>query len=74
MCGDYLYAVCRHVHYLYLDLLNRQVAFRAKVGKQYQLPHKGIIPEEFGVVCLLETLGSSFVLCLSFASLLHLHR
>ncbi|KAF5206609.1 Executer 1 protein [Thalictrum thalictroides] len=27
-----------------------QVAFRAKVGKQYQLPHKGIIPEEFGVV------------------------
>lgn len=28
-----------------------QVAFRAKVGKKYQLPHKGIIPEEFGVVC-----------------------
>ncbi|CAN6460100.1 unnamed protein product [Victoria cruziana] len=27
-----------------------QVAFRAKVGKHYQLPHKGIIPEEFGVV------------------------
>ncbi|KAL5714393.1 Protein EXUTER 1 [Ranunculus cassubicifolius] len=27
-----------------------QVAFRAKVGKQYQLPHKGLIPEEFGVV------------------------
>ncbi|KAK1293582.1 hypothetical protein QJS10_CPB17g02508 [Acorus calamus] len=27
-----------------------EVAFRAKVGKQYQLPHKGIIPEEFGVV------------------------
>lgn len=27
-----------------------QVAFRAKVGKQYQLPHKGIIPEEFGVI------------------------
>jgi hypothetical protein len=26
------------------------VAFRAKVGKRYQLPHKGIIPEEFGVV------------------------
>ncbi|KAK9677406.1 hypothetical protein RND81_11G141300 [Saponaria officinalis] len=27
-----------------------QVAFRAKVGSRYQLPHKGIIPEEFGVV------------------------
>ncbi|MBA0727390.1 hypothetical protein Golax_000386, partial [Gossypium laxum] len=26
------------------------VAFRARVGKRYQLPHKGIIPEEFGVV------------------------
>ncbi|KAL4555939.1 hypothetical protein LXL04_038573 [Taraxacum kok-saghyz] len=26
-----------------------QVAFRAKVGTKYQLPHKGIIPEEFGV-------------------------
>ncbi|CAK8577951.1 unnamed protein product [Lathyrus sativus] len=27
-----------------------QVAFRAKVGKMHQLPHKGIIPEEFGVI------------------------
>ncbi|OMO63486.1 hypothetical protein COLO4_32399 [Corchorus olitorius] len=27
-----------------------QVAFRARVGKRYQLPHKGLIPEEFGVV------------------------
>ncbi|CDO97385.1 unnamed protein product [Coffea canephora] len=27
-----------------------QIAFRAKVGNRYQLPHKGIIPEEFGVV------------------------
>ncbi|MQL81971.1 hypothetical protein Taro_014436 [Colocasia esculenta] len=27
-----------------------QVAFRAKISKQYQLPHKGIIPEEFGVI------------------------
>ncbi|XP_031126114.1 protein EXECUTER 1, chloroplastic-like [Ipomoea triloba] len=27
-----------------------QIAFRAKVGKQNQLPHKGIIPEEFGVI------------------------
>ncbi|KAK7853623.1 beta-ureidopropionase [Quercus suber] len=27
-----------------------KVAFRAKVGKRYQLPHKGIIPEEFGVI------------------------
>ncbi|KAJ8447462.1 hypothetical protein Cgig2_019456 [Carnegiea gigantea] len=29
-----------------------KVAFRAKIGKRYQLPHKGIIPEEFGVVCI----------------------
>ncbi|CAI9304258.1 unnamed protein product [Lactuca saligna] len=27
-----------------------QVAFRAKVGTKYQLPHGGIIPEEFGVI------------------------
>ncbi|XP_057496430.1 protein EXECUTER 1, chloroplastic [Actinidia eriantha] len=27
-----------------------QIAFRAKVGKRYQLPHKGIIPEELGVI------------------------
>ncbi|GLT68556.1 hypothetical protein SLA2020_407750 [Shorea laevis] len=27
-----------------------QVAFRAKVGQRYQLPHKGLIPEEFGVI------------------------
>ncbi|GAB2292036.1 executer 1 [Dionaea muscipula] len=27
-----------------------QVTFRAKVGKRYQLPHKGIIPEEFSVI------------------------
>ncbi|XP_071733666.1 protein EXECUTER 1, chloroplastic-like [Rutidosis leptorrhynchoides] len=27
-----------------------QVAFRAKVGTKYQLPHRGIIPEEFGVI------------------------
>ncbi|XP_052168958.1 protein EXECUTER 1, chloroplastic [Oryza glaberrima] len=27
-----------------------QVVFRAKVGKHYQLPHKGIIPRELGVV------------------------
>nr|CAN67007.1 hypothetical protein VITISV_020409 [Vitis vinifera] len=30
--------------------LQLKVAFRAKVGKRYQLPHKGIIPEEFGVI------------------------
>ncbi|KAM0949442.1 putative protein EXECUTER [Dioscorea sansibarensis] len=33
-----------------LSLPAGQVVFRAKVGKRYQLPHKGIIPEEFGVV------------------------
>ncbi|KAG9130605.1 hypothetical protein Leryth_011852 [Lithospermum erythrorhizon] len=27
-----------------------EISFRAKVGKRYQLPHKGIIPEEFGVI------------------------
>jgi hypothetical protein len=27
-----------------------QVVFRAKVGESYQLPHKGIIPRELGVV------------------------
>ncbi|KAK3420188.1 hypothetical protein EUGRSUZ_G00990 [Eucalyptus grandis] len=27
-----------------------KVAFRAKIGKKYQLPHKGIIPEELGVI------------------------
>ncbi|KAI3445795.1 hypothetical protein Pfo_002460 [Paulownia fortunei] len=37
-----------------------QVAFRAKVGKKYQLPHKGIIPEEFGVVCCL-IFASSYI-------------
>ncbi|XP_039138463.1 protein EXECUTER 1, chloroplastic [Dioscorea cayenensis subsp. rotundata] len=33
-----------------LSLPAGQIVFRAKVGKRYQLPHKGIIPEEFGVV------------------------
>ncbi|KAL1564604.1 protein of unknown function (DUF3506), variant 2 [Salvia divinorum] len=32
------------------DYAHHSVAFRAKVGKTYQLPHKGIIPEEFGVI------------------------
>ncbi|KAI4318724.1 hypothetical protein MLD38_032395 [Melastoma candidum] len=27
-----------------------KVAFRAKIGKSYQLPHKGIIPEQLGVI------------------------
>ncbi|XP_024960361.1 protein EXECUTER 1, chloroplastic-like [Cynara cardunculus var. scolymus] len=27
-----------------------QIAFRAKIGTKYQLPHRGIIPEEFGVI------------------------
>ncbi|EOA16153.1 hypothetical protein CARUB_v10004291mg [Capsella rubella] len=27
-----------------------KVAFRAKIGKRYELPHKGLIPEEFGVI------------------------
>ncbi|ONM05652.1 protein EXECUTER 1, chloroplastic [Zea mays] len=27
-----------------------QVVFRAKVGERYQLPHKGIIPRELGVI------------------------
>ncbi|KAL2342052.1 hypothetical protein Fmac_009992 [Flemingia macrophylla] len=27
-----------------------QVAFRAKVGKRYQLPHEGIIPKELGLI------------------------
>ncbi|KAJ0967080.1 hypothetical protein J5N97_023997 [Dioscorea zingiberensis] len=33
-----------------LSLPAGQTVFRAKVGKLNQLPHKGIIPEEFGVV------------------------
>ena len=31
-------------------LFPSQVVFRAKVGKHYLLPHKGIIPRELGVV------------------------
>ena len=27
-----------------------KVAFRAKIGRRYELPHKGLIPEEFGVI------------------------
>ncbi|KAJ4880705.1 hypothetical protein Rs2_37760 [Raphanus sativus] len=27
-----------------------KVAFRAKVGRRYELPHRGLIPEEFGVI------------------------
>ncbi|KVI01858.1 Protein of unknown function DUF3506 [Cynara cardunculus var. scolymus] len=30
-----------------------QIAFRAKIGTKYQLPHRGIIPEEFGVASLM---------------------
>jgi hypothetical protein len=33
-----------------------QVVFRAKVGKHYLLPHKGIIPRELGVVFSLRRL------------------
>jgi hypothetical protein len=33
-----------------LMLFPSQVVFRAKVGKHYLLPHKGIIPRELGVV------------------------
>lgn len=59
---------------LYLGLLHLQVAFRAKVGKEYQLPHKGIIPEEFGVVCCLpKALRSGFFLSRS-SGLLQFHR
>ncbi|KAJ0077256.1 hypothetical protein Patl1_35392 [Pistacia atlantica] len=32
------------------DRAKRVVAFRAKFGKRPQLPHKGNIPEEFGVI------------------------
>uniref|UniRef100_A0A0E0M8Z0 Uncharacterized protein n=1 Tax=Oryza punctata TaxID=4537 RepID=A0A0E0M8Z0_ORYPU len=34
---------------VYLIQSTCQVVFRAKVGKHYQLPHKGIIPRELGV-------------------------
>ncbi|CAA7037751.1 unnamed protein product [Microthlaspi erraticum] len=27
-----------------------KVAFRAKIGRRYELPHRGLIPEEFGVI------------------------
>nr|GLL23803.1 protein EXECUTER 1, chloroplastic-like [Ipomoea trifida] len=48
----------RSMDHLMLDLakfigkgkIPEKIAFRAKVGKQNQLPHKGIIPEEFGVI------------------------
>ena len=53
----YIYLFQKNNHYISpnpdnaLLSVNLQVAFRAKVGQRYQLPHKGIIPEEFGVVC-----------------------